>query len=165
MWEKSKIEEWKPELKPLSFKASSTPQDAFIHFKENMIGMEISCPIGNRLELQLRHFFPLICCKKGDLSKGFVHQAKDANHAFELIAQGLVSFDDISGCDPSRVKNIHLFLDIIQNPHIIAERPEGKLVYIKRYESPKATRALVAVVAKLPDPPRVVPLSLHPTYQ
>lgn len=149
MWTQLDIDCWRLEIKPLSAHSGPGLRAALAFYRKELLGAKLTCPLPYQISLTPGHFFALVSHGGGG-KKGWIDKAVSAPHALQLIESGEVGIPDVMGCEAARVRELHLFPDVIRFPQIIAKNPDAsgsKLFFLKRYEpGGRRPRAKVAVM-------------------
>ncbi len=139
-----------------------TLQELYNIYKREYLGRTIRAFSGHTITFKPGHFFRLIAgTPKDGIRKGLISKARNAAEAIQMIEQGRVDFDDISGYEVPRGHNIELFKDLLQDPDFWYMEGDS-IVFGKRYKGMHKADGFLAATIKTDDLGNIGPLSFHP---
>ena len=130
------------------------------YFEEHFVNGHITTPEGFHLEVRPGHFYSFIAGKRNGKSKGFIARASSADEALRMIREGAVSFEEISGLESDRMRNLPTYTDVLTDPDF-SYRDGDKITYGKKYDDLHDADGFLAVTLQI-DGELLHPVSFHP---
>ena len=128
-----------------------SPAEALRFYEENILGRTINMPDGEKLTLDIGHFFRLVCDGSHG-RKGLVVGFDSSKSALDAIRRNEVSPEAINGYQSDRARMLPVFIDTVEHPVFeMQEKDEpNKTQFVKRYDA-EGGRGVVAAFRFIKD--------------